>query len=371
METRPCTSAPRSLWEKLQKQPSHDTLSVDSGDVERQLTSAGASVLTARYANPYQVHGSVGGACAVADVRSGEATVWLATQSANPTRSIVAILLNLPPGKVRVIYVRGSGCYGLGRQDERMWENSAVPFADSEHVCRRMFHGRALCFDEGRSGGFRLGHLTNERIIGVRKAAAKAASWQTNPLAAGDRSRTGEVSGRGIACVDYEGGNGDSALVSSRARVEEVTWDSRRVTSVDRETYSSLDLDYEMLAVECVLVTPDGVPVTDAGETAITVVPAAIGNGFSMPPARRLRATAVYSGAGSRRFARGVEAWSAGLGGASDRYLCRNANQSRQARCRDGLTVPEFHAAVKTWAAQQSSSSARRRSSTTKSAHTR
>jgi hypothetical protein len=35
------------------------------------------------------------------------------------------------------------------------------------------------------------------------------------------------------------------------------------------------------------------------------------------------------------------------------------------------LTVPEFHAAVKTWAAQQSSSSARRRSSTTKSAHTR
>jgi CO/xanthine dehydrogenase Mo-binding subunit len=84
----------------------------------------------------------------VADVKPDSATVWSATQSAYPTRSIVAKLLGLPPDSVRVIYIRGSGCYGLNgadavsfdaallsqavgkpvrlqfsRQDEMMWEN--------------------------------------------------------------------------------------------------------------------------------------------------------------------------------------------------------------------------------------------------------
>src|SRR5260370_5357140 len=94
------------------------------------------------------MHGSIGASCAVADVKTDRATVWSATQSAYPTRSIVAKLLNLPVDSVRVIYVRGSGCYGLNgadavsfdaailsqavarpvrlqfsRQDEMMWEN--------------------------------------------------------------------------------------------------------------------------------------------------------------------------------------------------------------------------------------------------------
>jgi CO/xanthine dehydrogenase Mo-binding subunit len=133
--------------------------------------------------------------------------------------------------------------------------------------------------------------------------------------------KAGVVSGRGIACVAYEGENGYAALVAdvrvdldtglvqptrflvaldcgpisnpdglrnqieggvlqgmSRALVEEVTWDDRRITSVDWESYRSLHLDYEIPAIESVFVTPDGVPATGAGETAITVTPAAIGN---------------------------------------------------------------------------------------------
>ena len=98
------------------------------------------------------MHGSVGASCGVADVKAGQATIWSATQSAYPTRSIVAKLLNLPLDSVRVIYVRGSGCYGLNgadavsfdaavlsqaagrpvrlqfsRQDEMMWETWARP----------------------------------------------------------------------------------------------------------------------------------------------------------------------------------------------------------------------------------------------------
>src|ERR1700683_2984742 len=75
----------------------------------------------------------------------------------------------------------------------------------------------------------------------------------------------------------------------SRALVEEVTWDTRRVTSVDWETYKSLHLDYEMPSVETVFVTPAKVPATGAGETAITVTPAAIGNALFDATGGRLR----------------------------------------------------------------------------------
>jgi nicotinate dehydrogenase subunit B len=139
--------AQNTFYESLRKQPSQDSLVVDSKDVEQQLAGS-HNVVRAAYAYPYQMHGSVGTSCAVADVKSGNATVWSATQSVYPTRSIVAKLLAIPIESVRVIYVRGSGCYGLNgadtvsfdaavlsqevgkpvrvqlsRQDEMVWEN--------------------------------------------------------------------------------------------------------------------------------------------------------------------------------------------------------------------------------------------------------
>ncbi len=463
----PDLPAQRGFFEYLQKQPSHDALSVDSGDVERELAAA-ASVLRARYTYPYQMHGSVGASCAVADVKSDQATVWSATQSVYPTRSIVAKLLNLPPENVRVVYVRGSGCYGLNgadavsfdaailsqavgrpvrlqfsRQDEMMWENlgatcvvehrgalgsdgriavwdrenwvaslgnrpgydrpgnvitgmllgyepellkpgpakapqgklrnqsNTVPcyFADCiegscggggtirkeralTHTVRSPFFTGPLrsplriqntfaneCFMDELCAqakadpvSFRLQHLKDARIIGVLKAAAKAANWEARPSPSPVFRKTGVVSGRGIACVDYEGGNGYAAVVAevavnvetgvvrptrfvaavdcgpisnpdgllnqteggilqgmSRALLEEVTWDNRRITSIDWETYNSLHLDYEIPPIETVFVTPEGVPADGAGETAITVTPAAIGNAIFDATGVRLR----------------------------------------------------------------------------------
>jgi len=179
---------------------------------------------------------------------------------------------------------------------------------------------------------FRLQHLENARVIGVIKAAAKAVDWAQHTAPASIAAKTGIVRGRGIACVDYEGGNGYAALVAevsvnldtglvrptrfvvaldcgpisnpdglrnqieggvlqgmSRALVEEVTWDSRRITSIDWETYNSLHLDYEMPAIESIFVTPAGVPAIGAGETAITVTPAAIGNAIFDATGARLR----------------------------------------------------------------------------------
>jgi CO/xanthine dehydrogenase Mo-binding subunit len=456
-----------NFFEHLQKQPSHDVLSVDSRDVDTELAAA-KNVVRARYTYPYQMHGSVGTSCAVADVKPDTATVWSATQSAYPTRSIVAKLLNMQPDSVRVIYVRGSGCYGLNgadavsfdaailsqavgrpvrlqfsRQDEMMWENfgsacvvehraglspdgritvwdrenwvaslgnrpgydrpgnvisgmllgyepeplepgTAKPpsgrLRNQSNIVPSYFAGciggtcagggtirseRALthtvrspfftgplrsplriqntfaneCFMDELCArakadpvAFRLQHLQDSRTSGVLKAAAHAANWQARSSPKPETVRSKVVSGRGIACVAYEGGNGFAALVAdvdvdlktgtvrprrfvvaldcgpisnpdglrnqieggvlqgmSRSLVEEVTWDNRRVTSIDWETYNSLHLDYEIPIVECVFVTPPDVPATGAGETAITVTPAAIGNAIFDATGARLR----------------------------------------------------------------------------------
>jgi CO/xanthine dehydrogenase Mo-binding subunit len=75
----------------------------------------------------------------------------------------------------------------------------------------------------------------------------------------------------------------------SRALLEEVTWDDKRVTSTDWETYNSLYLGFEVPKIDVVLMDRTGVPATGAGETAITIVAAAIGNAVFDATGARLR----------------------------------------------------------------------------------
>jgi CO/xanthine dehydrogenase Mo-binding subunit len=454
-------------FEHMQKQASRDELLLDSGDTEGALKDCHHS-LRGRYVYPYQMHGSLGTSCAVADVKPDSATVWSPTQSVYPTRNCIATLLNLPPDRVRVIFVRGAGCYGLNgadavsfdaavlsqavsrpvrlqytRQDEMMWENfgnacviehrvglgkdgsilvwdrenwvanrgsrpgydkpgnvisgmllgyepeplkpgSAKPPARKLHngsntvpeyvvgcaggVCngsgvvkseRVLTHTVAspfytgplrsplriqntfaneCFFDELAAAAqadpveYRLRHLRNERVRGVLMAVARAANWKTRPAHEQSYFENGEALGRGIACVAYEGDNGYAALVAdlavnvqtgmirpikftiaidcgpisnpdglrnqveggilqgmSRTLSEEVSWDARRVTSVDWEGYQSLRLDFAIPAIETVFVVPEDVSATGAGETSITVTPAAIGNAVFDALGARLR----------------------------------------------------------------------------------
>jgi nicotinate dehydrogenase subunit B len=463
----PGLPAQKVFFENLRKQPAQDALLVDSKDVEQQLAAA-RTVVSATYVYPYQMHGSVGTSCAVAEVKAGQATVWSATQSVYPTRSIVAKILGLPLESVRVVYVRGSGCYGLNgadtvsidaallsqaagkpvrvqlsRQDEMAWENFGAacvieqragiddaqtiiawdcetwatskggrpgydrpgnvvsgmlagdtpeevkprPATDPRNELRnrsnlapsyiagcvngecrgagtirseRVLTHRVAspfftgplrsplriqntfaheCFMDELSArvkadpvAFRLQHSSDARIIDVLKAAARAAHWEARPSPKANVSRSGTVTGRGIACVAYEGNNGYTAAVAevcvdlesgritpksfivaldcgpisnpdglrnqteggilqgmSRALVEEVTWDDKRVTSTDWESYNSLYLDLELPAIDIILINRADVPATGAGETAITVVPAAIGNAIFDATGARLR----------------------------------------------------------------------------------
>jgi nicotinate dehydrogenase subunit B len=460
-------SPQESFFESIRTQPSHDSLTVDSGDVSAQLAKA-QNVVNAKYTYPFQMHGSLGTSCAVADVKKDSATLWSSTQAAYQTRNVAALLLGLPPDGVRLIYTRGSGCYGLNgadavtfdaavlsqaagapvrlqysRQDEMMWENLGnacvvehrvaispdgtitawdrenwIPSLGSRpgydkpgnvisgvllgyeaeplkpgpakppqgrlnngsntvpaymaaciqaectgrgavrservltHTVRSPFFTGPLrsplriqntfaneCFMDELSVNagadplaFRLRHLQPGRLSAVLDAAAKAAQWQATPSPRARTQTNGVAQGRGIACVAYEGGNGYAAMVAevevdlrssvvqskrfiialdcgpvsnpdglrnqteggilqgvSRSLVEEVTWDDRRITSTDWETYTSLRLDYEIPEIKSVFISPVDVPETGAGETSITITPAAIGNAIYDATGARLR----------------------------------------------------------------------------------
>ena len=96
--------------------PTRDTLVVNSKDVEQTLAQA-ATTVKATYHYPYQMHGSLGASCAVADVQGERATIYSPTQAVWQQRSSSAMVLGLKPENVRVIFRRGSGCYGCNGAD--------------------------------------------------------------------------------------------------------------------------------------------------------------------------------------------------------------------------------------------------------------
>jgi CO/xanthine dehydrogenase Mo-binding subunit len=447
---------------------SRDTYLLDSGDVEQLLRGA-RTVVSATYLHPFHMHGSVGSSCAVADVQPGQATLWSATQAVYPMRDTAAQLLGLPPTDVRVIFTRGSGCYGINgadtvtydaallsqavgrpvrvqltRRDEMAWENFGNAFVIDQRagldasgtivawdyeawspalggrpgydspgnvvtgflagfapaastprtpapapntplnnnlntapsyvagcvggVCRgtgtvkseRVLSHRTVSpfftgplraperfqntfahesfMDEIAAAAtadpvaFRLRHLGDERLRSVVRAAADAARWDARPSPRAGGSPTGRARGRGISCVLYEGDNGYVAIVAqvevdqeagtitvtrlvgaqdcgpisnpdgvknqfeggalhgmSRALFEEVTWSDQRVTSIDWRTYRTFAVGTRTPAIEAVLVHQPSAPANGAGETAITVVAAAIGNAVFDATGARLR----------------------------------------------------------------------------------
>jgi CO/xanthine dehydrogenase Mo-binding subunit len=181
---------------------------------------------------------------------------------------------------------------------------------------------------------YRLRHLSDPRLIAVLNAAAKAANWDTRPSPNPGNARTGVVTGRGVACVLYEGNNGYSAMVAevsvdqatgvitvtrivtsqdsgpvsnpdglrnqmeggalqgmSRALHEEVKWnvDSSAITSIDWKTYPVFPFGAPLPVIETVLLNPLNVPQMGAGECTITITAAAIGNAVFDATGARLR----------------------------------------------------------------------------------
>jgi nicotinate dehydrogenase subunit B len=74
--------------------------------------------LSATYEWPIQSHGSIGPSCAIADVSRDRATIWTASQSTHKFQAAFAAILGLPLDKVRLIYLDGSGCFGMNGHED-------------------------------------------------------------------------------------------------------------------------------------------------------------------------------------------------------------------------------------------------------------
>jgi len=204
---------PRDIHEYLRRQrPTRDTLLVDSKDVDEKLAHA-TTVVNATYLHPYQMHGSLGSSCAVADVQGDKATIWSPTQATHPHRLTAAMILGLRPENVRVIFRMGSGCYGLNgaeavsydaallsqavgkpvrvqltRQDEMAWENYGLAFVVDQRVGLDE-QGSIVAWDcetwapvlGGRPGADHPGNVVTGFLVGFEPAAVTPRSPAPEP----------------------------------------------------------------------------------------------------------------------------------------------------------------------------------------------
>ena len=82
-----------------------------AGNVDEAFRGA-ARIVEAEYEWPFQSHASMGPACALVEIKDGQATCWTGSQKSHFVRDGVAVMLGLPPEKVRAIWVPGPGAYG-------------------------------------------------------------------------------------------------------------------------------------------------------------------------------------------------------------------------------------------------------------------
>jgi nicotinate dehydrogenase subunit B len=83
----------------------------ETGNVDEAFKTA-ARVIEAEYEWPFQSHASMGPACAVVEIKDGQATLWTGSQKPHYARDGIAAMLHMPVDNVRAIWVLGPGSYG-------------------------------------------------------------------------------------------------------------------------------------------------------------------------------------------------------------------------------------------------------------------
>ena len=105
------------IWETVRKTAGgRNTSAASQGSVDMAL-AYGARTIKATYKTPYQMHGSIGPSCAVADVRGDRATFWAGTQMPHETRRDLARLLGIPLENVELRWYEAAGGYGRNGLD--------------------------------------------------------------------------------------------------------------------------------------------------------------------------------------------------------------------------------------------------------------
>lgn len=101
----------------LRDNPSTPRKLADKGDVDAAIASA-TKAMPRTYVWPYQMHGSIGPSCAVADYQEGRIKVWSGTQNPHLLRADLALLVDRPESGIEVIRLEAAGCYGRNCADD-------------------------------------------------------------------------------------------------------------------------------------------------------------------------------------------------------------------------------------------------------------
>jgi nicotinate dehydrogenase subunit B len=101
----------------LRANPSTPRTLIDRGDVDAALAAA-VKPIQRTYVWPYQMHGSIGPSCAVADYRDDHIRVWSGTQNPHLLRADLALLLQRQDSEIDVIRMEAAGCYGRNCADD-------------------------------------------------------------------------------------------------------------------------------------------------------------------------------------------------------------------------------------------------------------
>jgi nicotinate dehydrogenase subunit B len=101
----------------LRANPSTPRTLIDKGDVDAAIAAA-AKPMARTYTWPYQMHGSIGPSCAVADYQEGRIRVWSGTQNPHLLRADLALLLGRPEAEIDVLRMEAAGCYGRNCADD-------------------------------------------------------------------------------------------------------------------------------------------------------------------------------------------------------------------------------------------------------------
>ena len=89
----------------------------ENGNVDDAFKTA-AKVIEAEYEWPFQSHASMGPACALVEIKDGNVTCWSGTQKSHFVQEGLALTLNMPLDKIRVIWAGGPGSYGRNDADD-------------------------------------------------------------------------------------------------------------------------------------------------------------------------------------------------------------------------------------------------------------
>lgn len=104
------------IWNVVRAGAGKTTAVANTGSVDNAMGDA-KQTLKATYQTPFQMHGSIGPSCAVADVSKDRAIFWSGTQMPHEDRHDIAKLLGMQPDQLEIRWFEASGAYGRNGLD--------------------------------------------------------------------------------------------------------------------------------------------------------------------------------------------------------------------------------------------------------------